>query len=185
MLFSQHVMLPKPVQSWPVVFVKFRDKDSMSHYNIEYNIYMAYMFDRNLGEKASQIEGFESNLRSFGYFECSAVLLFFLDPSCKGTLLVHTMVGRLRSRLSNGTQNRAFANNGSCIQMKRYLLIGVLEWRRFTFLFNKGGCFSDGGFIFKWRGCAPWGFDGFDVIIWMKTDSNFWLWYILRLFFTL
>ena len=154
MLFSQHVMLPKPVQSWPAVFVKFRDKDSMSHYNIEYNIYMAYMFDRNLGEKASQIEGFESNLRSFGYFECSAVLLFLLDPSCKGTLLVHTMVGRL-------------------------------EWRRFTFLFNKGGCFSDGGFIFKWRGCAPWGFDGFDVIIWMKTDSNFWLWYILRLFFTL
>ena len=39
-------------------------------------VYMAYMCDINSGGKASQIEWFKSNLRSFGYFECSAVPQF-------------------------------------------------------------------------------------------------------------
>ena len=51
-------------------------------------VYMACIFHRNSGEKASQIEWlFESNLKSFGYFKCSTALWLPLNPSCKGNLL--------------------------------------------------------------------------------------------------
>ena len=51
-------------------------------------IYMAFMFDRNSGGKTWQIKWlFESNVRSFGYIECSTVLSLLLDPSCKGNSL--------------------------------------------------------------------------------------------------
>ena len=50
--------------------------------------YMEYMFERNSRGKTPQIEWFfESNLRSSGYFNCSTVLCFPLDPSNKGNLL--------------------------------------------------------------------------------------------------
>ena len=50
--------------------------------------FMAYMFDRNSGGKASQIERFfESNLRSFGYFKISTAPWLLLGPSCKSNSL--------------------------------------------------------------------------------------------------
>ena len=79
-------------------------------------VFMVYMFDRNSAGKTSQIEWlFESNLRSSGYFKCSAVLWLLLDPSCNGNLL--TKVGWvLQAQIYPDGQNGAFAKNGSCIQ---------------------------------------------------------------------
>ena len=41
-------------------------------------VYMAYIFNRHSGGKASQIDCFESNLRSF---ECFEALWLLMDPS--------------------------------------------------------------------------------------------------------
>ena len=81
-----------------------------------YNTWVAGVFDRNSRGKESQIEWFESNLWSFGYFECSAALWLLLDPSCKGTLL-QELAGHLRPRLSSDAQNRVLPKNWSCIQI--------------------------------------------------------------------
>ena len=54
-----------------------------------------------------------TNLRSFGYFQCSTALWLPLDPSCKGNLLP----GCFRQRLSTDAQNRVFAKNGNRIQI--------------------------------------------------------------------
>ena len=77
---------------------------------------MAYIFDKDSRGKESQIEWFESNLLSFGYFECSAAHWLLLDSSCKGTLL-QELAGHLRPRLSPDAQNRAFPKNWSWIQI--------------------------------------------------------------------
>ena len=82
---------------------------------------MVYMFDRNSGGKASQVE-FKSNLRSFGYFECSAKLWLLWTQAAKAPHL-QELVECFWPRLSPVALNRAFVNNGSCIQIVDTTLI--------------------------------------------------------------
>ena len=86
-------------------------------YLSDWCLHIAYVWHKFWG-KTSQIEWlFESNLRFFGYFECSKALWLFLwTPVPKATCLQELAVC-FRSRLSPDPQNRAFAKNESYIQI--------------------------------------------------------------------
>ena len=76
----------KKVKLWTRILFCYRKSSWVTGVN------MVYMFHRNSRGKTSQIEWiFESNLRSFGYFNYSTVIWLPLDPSCKGNTL--TWVG--------------------------------------------------------------------------------------------
>ena len=100
------------------------------HYNAWVTgVFVAYLFDRNSGRKASQIEWlFESNLRSSGYFKCSTSFGLHWTPAAKATCL-QDLAGHFRSRLSPDAQNRTFAKNGSCNQiLDMTLLLSHVFW---------------------------------------------------------
>ena len=89
------VMILQVVSNWISVLQMNILKPNHLSGNIFYHyktrvtgVYMAYIFNRHSGGKASQIDCFESNLRSF---ECFEALWLLMDPSCKGTS--HTRVG--------------------------------------------------------------------------------------------
>ena len=95
---------------------------------------MAYMFDIKSGGKAHWIEWlFESNLRSLGDFKYSTAFWLLLDPSCKGNSITRVCWAIFNHRLSPDAQNRAFAKNGSCIQildtaLRGQMLAHLIAW---------------------------------------------------------
>ena len=101
------------------------------HYNSWVTgVYRTYVFHINSGGKIFQSKWlFESNLRSFGQFKCSTAFGLPLNPSCIGNLL-QELAGCFRPRLSPDAQDRAFAKNGSCIQIVHTALVGLSFFRK-------------------------------------------------------
>ena len=77
-------------------------------------VYMAYNFDKNSRGKAKWL--FEQNLDPFAPLSILQRFGYLCALAAKATRL-QELAGRFRPRLSPDTQNRAFAKNGSCIQI--------------------------------------------------------------------
>ena len=71
---------------------------------------------------------FESNLWSFGYFECSTALWVILDPSCKSNLL-KSLLGASGSDSHLTPKTGHLQKNGSCVHILDTTL--VVEGKQF------------------------------------------------------
>ena len=71
-----------------------------------------------LEQLASQIEwSYESNLWSFGYFKCSRMFWFLLDPSCKGNSLTKSWLVDSDPDCYLTPKREHLQKNGSCIEI--------------------------------------------------------------------
>ena len=102
-VFSKNIL--KKVGLWSLI--TFCYGNIYSPYNTWVaGVYMAYIFVRNSWRKPSQIDWlFESNLKSFSYFECSTALWILLDPAAKAACLEELAGCLLQAQIPNRRPN--------------------------------------------------------------------------------